>query len=263
MKKVDSSGYDTDKADLKHYFDTYEEIFAPLADREVKLFEMGVNRGGSLLIWRDYFHKGTIVGLDINPWPLDDETGRICFYQGRQQDTDLLDRIARENAPEGFDVIIDDCSHIGELSRISFWHLFVNHLKPGGIYAIEDWGTGYWPSFPDGKRYSPSVRPSRPYRAASHVVTLINRLLKGKRAEKYTTLLFRLACHKRRFPSHDYGMVGFVKQLVDEMAMADITWPGLGAGPFRPSLFGRILISYGQVIIFKAKGAVPGPRFSA
>src|SRR5438309_8699047 len=52
-----------------------------------------------------------------------------------------------ETAPEGFDVIIDDCSHIGELTRISFWHLFEHHLKPGGLYVIEDWSTGYWDSW--------------------------------------------------------------------------------------------------------------------
>jgi hypothetical protein len=50
--------------------------------------------------------------------------------------------IADNVAPEGFDIIIDDASHIGELTKTAFWHLFDNHLKPNGLYAIEDWGTG-------------------------------------------------------------------------------------------------------------------------
>jgi len=48
-----------------------------------------------------------------------------------------------------FDFIIDDCSHRAAETSISFWHLFHDHLRPGGIYAIEDWGTGYWSDFGD------------------------------------------------------------------------------------------------------------------
>jgi hypothetical protein len=34
-----------------------------------------------------------------------------------------LDRIAGERAPDCFDIIIDDASHIAEFTKISFWHL--------------------------------------------------------------------------------------------------------------------------------------------
>lgn len=152
-RTLDASGYDTDKAAHTHYLRNYEECFRDLLDRDVRLLELGVYRGGSLLLWRDYFERGLVVGLDINPVEINDPTGRIRIYQGEQQDTLLLDRIARECAPEGFDVIIDDCSHVGQLTRASFRHLFDRHLKPGGLYVIEDWGTGYWDSWPDGVRY--------------------------------------------------------------------------------------------------------------
>src|SRR4029077_9164837 len=105
--------YDTDKADNAQYLRNYEEFFRSLLDKEIRLLELGIHRGGSLLLWRDYFQKGLIVGLDINPVLLQHARRRIRTYQGMQQDTGLLDRIARETAPEGFDVIIDDCSHIG------------------------------------------------------------------------------------------------------------------------------------------------------
>ena len=152
-KRLDASDYDTDKSDLTHYLENYEKCFNPLIDKEVRLLELGVLKGGSLLLWRDYFEKGVIVGLDIKSVHIDDPTGRVHVYQGEQQDLTLLDRNSREMAPGGFDVIIDDCSHIGQLTHMSFWHLFDNHLKPGGIYAIEDWGTGYWDSWIDGKQY--------------------------------------------------------------------------------------------------------------
>ncbi len=120
--------YDTDRAVHVHYLRNYEEHFVALIERDVRVLELGVRTGGSLLLWRDYFPRGLIVGLDINPVSIEDESGRIRLYQGGQQDTQLLDRLGAETAPDGFDLIIDDCSHIGVLSRVSFWHLFENHL---------------------------------------------------------------------------------------------------------------------------------------
>ena len=94
-RALDASKYDTDKAAHTHYLRNYEEYFRPLLDRDVRLLELGVLKGGSLLLWRDYFERGLVVGLDINPLEIDDQTGRIRFYQGAQHDTALLDRLAR------------------------------------------------------------------------------------------------------------------------------------------------------------------------
>jgi len=208
-------GYDTDKS--PRYLGNYERYFRPLINNPICILELGVFRGGSLYLWRDFFKHGTIVGLDANAVSIDDPTGRIRFYQGLQQDTDLLDRIRLECAPDGFDVIIDDASHVGELTRISFWHLFENHLKPGGIYVIEDWGTGYWDSFPDGKSFTPGE-------------------------------------------NHHAGMVGFVKELVDECGMGDITHPQLGRNPKRDSRIERMEVCHGQIFIVKKVNRFGSPR---
>ncbi|MBA2527426.1 MAG: class I SAM-dependent methyltransferase [Pyrinomonadaceae bacterium] len=254
--RLDASGYDTDKALHTHYLRSYEQYFDKLQDREVRLLELGVYKGGSLLLWRDYFQKGLIVGLDLNPIQLDDPSGRIRTYSGQQQDTNLLDRIGAEAAPGGFDVIIDDCSHIGELTRISFWHLFDNHLKAGGLYVIEDWSTGYWDSWFDGVGfrtradliYSPSLfrlrsAVARLYRSGfAHRVPLAQKLFVG----------IKRVINGRQFHSHDHGLVGFIKELVDECGMADITRRDLGKPPERPSKFKEMRISPGQVFIVKA-----------
>ena len=87
------------------------------------------------------------------------ETGeRIQVFQGDQADKAFLSKVANRTAPDGFDIIIDDASHIGELTKATFWHLFDRHLKPGGLYAIEDWGTGYLDDFPDGRNSNRSHR---------------------------------------------------------------------------------------------------------
>jgi hypothetical protein len=251
-RAIDASAYDTDKAAHPHYLRWYEEYFTPLLDKNIKLLELGVYKGGSLLLWRDYFDKGLIVGLDMNSVDVPDGSGRIRLYQGQQQDTSLLDQIASENAPEGFDIIIDDCSHIGELTRISFWHLFDNHLKPGGLYVIEDWSTGYWDSFFDGIAFSYqpklSFSPTR-FRIRSTLahlqrsVPVLNSILR----------MMKRLFNRKQFLSHDYGLVGFVKELVDECGMADITREDRGTPPYRASKFKEIRISPGQVFIVKAQ----------
>jgi SAM-dependent methyltransferase len=251
---LDASKYDTDKAAHTHYLRNYEEYFRPLLGRDVRLLELGVLKGGSLLLWRDYFDRGLVVGLDLNPAEIDDPTGRIRLYQGGQQDTALLDRVARECAPEGFDVIIDDCSHVGELARVSFWHLFEHHLKPGGLYIIEDWGTGYWDSWPDGVRYRPRRASHSPLRhRLSRAATRLHESALGR-----LPLTGRLASaakralQRRLYSNHNYGMVGFVKELIDEMGMADITHPRFGLAPTRASRFREMRLSHSHLFIIKA-----------
>jgi hypothetical protein len=65
--RLDASNYDTDKAAHTHHLRNYEEYFRPPLDRDVRPPELGVLKGGSLLLWRDYFERGVIAGLDLNP----------------------------------------------------------------------------------------------------------------------------------------------------------------------------------------------------
>jgi hypothetical protein len=247
--------YSTDKAEHLHYLRNYEENFGHLSKTEVRLLELGVYSGGSLLLWRDYFQRGLIVGLDINPVRIEDESGRVRTYRGAQQDTELLDRVARECAPEGFDIIIDDCSHIGVLSRVSFWHLFDNHLKRGGLYVIEDWGTGYWDGWVDGVGYKPS---GTSYNRALYRLTRAAARLRRNTFVSRLPLVGRLiarakaAAVRREYRGHEYGMVGFVKELIDEMGMADITHPRNGTPPQRPSKFSDMRLYSSHLFIKKA-----------
>ncbi len=129
----------------------YDSILEPWLDKPIVLLEIGVKNGGSLLLWHDYFPAGTIVGIDI-ALPKDfHPPARIHLFQSSQADRPFLSRVANQVAPAGFDIVIDDASHLGALTRIAFWHLFDIHLKPGGLYVIEGWGTGYWEDWPDGR----------------------------------------------------------------------------------------------------------------
>jgi|SRR5882724_10037466 len=81
-KVLDAKYYDTDKAEHAHYLRNYEAYFQPLLEKDIRLLELGIYKGGSLLLWREYFERGLIVGLDLQPAAIEDSTGRIRTYQG-------------------------------------------------------------------------------------------------------------------------------------------------------------------------------------
>ena len=189
-EELDLAKYDTDKVP-NGYLRTYDRVFEELIDRPVKVLELGVRTGGSLGLWCDYFPNGTIAGLDLNPPTGKLDRDRIRIF--------LLSKIAAEVAPDGFDIVIDDASHVAAPTRTGFWHLFENHLKPGGLFAIEDWGTGYWENWPDGSAW-------------------------------------------REGEPHHAGMVGLVKELVDEAGVHDATRDWYDAPLNRTSRFESILI---------------------
>src|SRR5215831_17329395 len=214
-REMGSESYDTDKI-VFGYLEQYDRFLRHLAGQPVVLLELGILNGGSLRLWRDYFSEGLIVGIDLTlPSGLEGEH-RIRMFQGSQSDTSFLTEVAGSTAPDGFDVIIDDASHRGDLTKAAFWHLFDNHLKPSGLYVIEDWGTGYWEDWPDGRAFRPRSRLQR----------LWLNLWSARREPA-----------KVPWHSHSHGMVGFVKQLVDEQGAANLTRAALTGSPARDSKF--------------------------
>lgn len=238
---VDLSSYDTDKSQL--YLARYTREFAHLFTEQIALLELGIKRGGSMYLWRDLFPNGQIAGLDLNPVAIQDDSGRLHIFQGFQQDPSVLDRLAAEVAPEGFDIVIDDASHLGEYTRSSFWHLFRRHLKPGGIYVIDDWGCAYRSDWADGHNHISSRDamgtarsdsslgrktdmdlPERMRRAVRRAARPISARVPEKMRPTLENLYMRMtgATMKTRFPSHDYGMAGVIKQLIDAVAIPSI-----------------------------------------
>ena len=235
--------YDTDKSEL--YLARYTREFGHLFTEQVSLLELGVKRGGSLYLWRDLFPNGQVAGLDLNPVAIADESGRIHVYQGFQQDSEVLDRIAREVAPEGFDIVVDDASHLGAYTRDSFWYLFRKHLKPGGVYVIDDWGCAYRQDWADGHRYMGSREAigdfgtDRMAAAAQRQgtrerirrsVRKIARPIASRTPRQWRPSLEKIYMRadgstiENRFMSHDYGMAGIVKQLVDAVSQSSIDY---------------------------------------
>lgn len=139
--------YGTDKWREHWYAQHYEKHFAPLRRKRLNVLEIGVGGyddpelgGNSLRMWRVYFPKSRIYGIDICDKSLHDER-RIKTFRGSQVDADFLDELLRKTGP--LDIIIDDGSHLNEHVIFTFKHLFPL-LSERGIYVVEDTQTSYW-----------------------------------------------------------------------------------------------------------------------
>jgi hypothetical protein len=117
-KELDLNCYNTDKI-THRYLDVYDPILAPWVGKKIKLLEIGMHKG-ALQLWRDYFQLGVIVGIDIKLPEHFVPGERIQMFKGSQSDKQFLSEVANKTAPEGFDVIIDDASHIGALTKTRF-----------------------------------------------------------------------------------------------------------------------------------------------
>jgi len=137
----------------RNFLDVYERHFYHLKDASTTIMELGILNGSSLKVWRDYFTNGRVVGVDIDPSRKIHESERTKVYIGSQDSTTLADQI-KLDYPEGFDIIIDDASHINDLTLRSF-DLYFPSVKPGGYYVIEDTHCTYGESFQqDFDRYA-------------------------------------------------------------------------------------------------------------
>jgi len=141
LKKI-SELYKSDK--LEHgYIDIYDSYFKKIKDNELKILEIGIADGKSLLTWSDYFKNSTIIGIDIHKIDIiQNKLNRknIKIYQGSQSDNIFIKKIIEQYG--NFDIIIDDGSHLTKDVKKSF-HLLFPSLNNNGLYIVEDMQTSY------------------------------------------------------------------------------------------------------------------------
>lgn len=125
----------TDKA-AHGYLPIYERY---LAGRELRtILEIGVYSGKSLKMWRDFFPDAQIFGLDVDPGCRKFSEGNVLVATGSQDDPAALDDLIELSG--GFDLVVDDGSHVNSLTMKSFEHLWPHTRQ---LYVIEDLGCSY------------------------------------------------------------------------------------------------------------------------
>lgn len=120
--------FDTDKVNGHTYGGSYDEIFSKF-DRQapLEILEVGSQRGGSLLAWKEYFPNANVTGIDIIDVIRPDYRSAAINY--------LVKDVKEYKTEKQFDIIIDDGSHF--LSDVEYTVANFK-LKAGGVMVIED-----------------------------------------------------------------------------------------------------------------------------
>lgn len=138
----------TDKESQHYYVSSfYDEAFLPYKEKEVNVLEIGINTGGSLLLWRDYFINGKIFGVDLinciqRPYDFSfgdypyEYVDTVNFKNIKMFFEDAYSEVFLSKIPS-MDIIIDDGPHSFE-SQIKCLNMFLPKLKTNGLFVIED-----------------------------------------------------------------------------------------------------------------------------
>ena len=122
--------HETDKEIHHQYGTAYGELLSTF-DRNAPLniLEIGIEKGGSLLAWRECFPNATITGVDI----VDRVRDRF-----RKKDINYVFTDIKEwQTDQTFDIIIDDGSHFAQDVAFVIEN-FTPKLRAGGKLIVED-----------------------------------------------------------------------------------------------------------------------------
>ena len=142
LDELDINGFErpggTDKATIHNYTGIYAYLLDQYRYMNCNLLEIGVQYGGSALLWQEYMPGVWMDLVDIKDqvdaviWDQLDED-RFDFYETNAYSATAL-RTLGENK---YHVIIDDGSHLPKdilFVADHYYHL----LKPGGVMILED-----------------------------------------------------------------------------------------------------------------------------
>ena len=143
--------FDTDKSsqrsnvtDIRHchpYTLFYDGLFRNKKLEKLRIAELGILSGSSLLMWQEYFPNSEIYGFEynddlINEFKQKNSQACISISHIDVTNSDSI-RGAFINKDIMFDVIIDDTTHQFE-DQIRVIENTYKYLKPGGVLIIED-----------------------------------------------------------------------------------------------------------------------------
>ena len=133
--KTDKGAQNVVKNSPKAYTKYYTEYFEAAKNEPLNLLEIGVYSGASLRMWKEYFPKANIYGIDIRPACKTKGGERIRIFIGDQGDKAFCRKVAKKIGP--LHIVVDDGGHRSNLQIASFEALFPCVVS-GGIYVIED-----------------------------------------------------------------------------------------------------------------------------
>lgn len=130
------------------YFEIYHRSFSRYRGQEITFVEIGVQNGGGLQMWQNYFGKNAkIIGIDVDENCKSLENEGFEIWIGDQSDPLFWIDFLKKNP--NLNVVLDDGGHTMEQQTTSLVSLFPA-LVDDGIYLCEDTHTSYFPSHGGG-----------------------------------------------------------------------------------------------------------------
>lgn len=134
MRSLHDFAVHTDKSFAHQYIHVYEALFEPIRNDVQTVLELGINEGHSLRMWRDYFDRAEVYGIDI----LDNCQS---LYMEPRIHPIFCDAYSPETVGAmsnmRFDIIVDDGPHTLESQCFAVSH-YSNLLSENGILVVED-----------------------------------------------------------------------------------------------------------------------------
>ena len=127
--------YGTDKGTKHHYLPVYFDLFENKRNSVRKVVEVGAGEGAGLRMFRDFFPRAWIYGVEIDPDRVFTEDRIKVFLCDQSSKGDLLGLIKKIG--NNIDLFTDDGSHIPK-DQIFTCQTIMPLLKEGAIYIIED-----------------------------------------------------------------------------------------------------------------------------
>ncbi len=128
----------TDK-DTKHsYLGIYERIFKEYKDNAIEILELGIQFGGSSLLWHDYFLKSNLTLIDIEELMTDEIKSKLDQKRYNYIISDAYQQKTIEMLGDRkFDIIIDDGPHTIQSQKFVI-NNYTKFLHKDSIMVIED-----------------------------------------------------------------------------------------------------------------------------
>jgi hypothetical protein len=134
----------TDKNTTHSYLPLYQQLLEKKKETATNVLEVGVQRGGSIKLWCDFFSNATVYGLDLMP---EAEVAEDLKTNPRivvRAATDAYDpAVCASLSHLKFDFMLDDGPHTLE-SMKSFISLYLPLMSDDGILIIEDVQSWDW-----------------------------------------------------------------------------------------------------------------------
>jgi len=132
----------TDKNTAHPYFCVYEPLFSKKRSTAKNVLEVGIYYGGSIQLWRDWFPRAQIYGIDIcdsnfikKKSILNDH--HITLFTNTNAYDDIFIQSNFQEKSIKFDILLDDGPHTLE-SNILFIQKYLPLMAEDGILIIED-----------------------------------------------------------------------------------------------------------------------------